>query len=88
MSERTITLSADQVAALRSKGQAFADPGEIGDMVRLIRDGSGYGPLPGASNEIVLSDADVDLIEQQPEGLVVADVTRTTGWTIRVEAAR
>lgn len=87
MSERTITLSADQVAALRGKGQAFADPGEIGDMVRLIRDGSGYGPLPRAGNEIVLSDADLDLIEQ-PEGLVVADTTGLTGWTVRVEAAR
>ncbi len=33
--------------------------------------------------ELVLSQADLALIES-PEGLICADATRSTGWTVRV----
>lgn len=88
MSKRTITLTTAQLADLRGKGQTYDDNGGIEDIVRLLRDGSGYSPLPGATNQIVLTDADLDLIEREPEGLVVADTTGTTGWTVRMEAAQ
>lgn len=84
MSERTIILTSGQLADLRGRGQTHDDSGGIEDVVRLLRDGSGYRPLPGATNQIVLSAADLDLIEQEPEGLAVADTTGRTNWTVRV----
>ena len=80
---RTIILTADKLAALRGKGQTYDHASTPGEMVRLLRDGSGYGPLPVAANQIVLSDADLDLIEQGTEGVVVADTSGATGWTVR-----
>jgi hypothetical protein len=88
VSERTITLTTGQLADLRGKGQTYDRSSTPGDIVRLLRDSSGYRPLPGATNQIVLSNADLDLIEQQPEGLVVADTTGTTGWTMRMEVTQ
>lgn len=32
-----------------------------------------------------LSAADLDLIVREPEGLVVADAMRSTGWTVRTD---
>jgi hypothetical protein len=39
--------------------------------------------VPALQPSVVLSTTDLDLIEA-PEGLIVADDTRTAGWTIRV----
>jgi hypothetical protein len=85
--ERTITLSGDQILLLRVKGQAFSTT--AGARIRLMRAGSGYSPMIAGdgqpcSDQIVLSPADLDLIERQPGGLVVADEIGTTDWTVRV----
>jgi hypothetical protein len=91
VSDNPMPLTRDQIDALRGKGQTYFDDGSFGG-VRLMRDTSGYSPLLGGdgrpcSNQVVLSEADLDVIEQHPEGLVVADVTRATGWTVQVAAA-
>ena len=90
MSDQTITLTREQMAQLRGVGDIA-----VGEWptARLIRDGSGHTPLMRGDGEpcrdqVLLSDAELDLIEAQPEkGLGVADVARTTGWTIRLEAS-
>nr|WP_221374461.1 hypothetical protein [Actinoplanes polyasparticus] len=86
MSERTITLTSEQMTVLRNGGHTF-DRG-LGHSVRLVAAGGPYSPLPGSDAEVVLSAADLDLIEGRPEGLVVANTLRTTDWTVRMEATR
>lgn len=84
MSERTITLSGFALLSLRRPGEiVVTDNG--GQLVAICPD----GVASEATDElrVSLSAADLDLIES-PEGLIVADVTRTTGWRIFTEAAR
>ena len=76
------------MAALRSKGQAYDNTDNVEGIARLIRSSSGYGPLPGAGNQVVLSDADLDVIERQPGGLAVTCTDGPSGWMIRMEATR
>ena len=89
MSERTIVMTDEGLDSLRTGIITVRASDNTGRPVVLFPQQawpSERRPAPVPS--VVLSAADLDLIEQQPEGLVVADVTRTTGWTIRMEAAR
>lgn len=86
MSEHAITLTRDHVGLLRI-GIDVAVDDDAGRMVRLYP-WSGTQPRLGDALRVELSTADLDLIESQPEGLVVADETRTTGWAVRAEAQR
>lgn len=40
--------------------------------------------VPALQPSLVLSSADLDVIEQDPVGLVCAPTDGTTGWTVRV----
>lgn len=88
MTENNIALTRDQFAELRGKGQTFAgyDYDQYG--IRLVREGGGYGPLPGATNQVLLTDDDLDLIEAEPEGLVAADTLGENGWRITVQGVQ
>lgn len=82
-----LTLTSAQVERLRTVGDTAVRAGNT--MVRVLRDGSGYSPLIAGDgrpcpDQLVLSTTDLDVIEREPDGLVCADATRTTGWTVRV----
>jgi hypothetical protein len=85
MSAHTITLFRAAFDKLREGRATVALADSAGQRVFLFTKRvwpSDRPPAPQPS--VVLTDADLDLIEQEPEGLVVADTERTTGWTIRM----
>lgn len=80
MSAQTITLTGFALNALRhGREVVVADSG--GQPVAVRAEGAGQEEWSGP--EVELSRADLDLIES-PDGLVVADTTGTTGWTVQV----
>ena len=82
MSGRTIALTPSDVWVIR-RGHMTAVEDSTGQIVDVA-----MFPLPANGDvRVTLSAGDLDLIERQPEGLVVADTARSTGWTIRMEAA-
>jgi hypothetical protein len=89
VSERTITLPRVAFDRLRESRATFALADSEGQRVflftKIVWPSDRH---PGPQPSVVLSPADLDLIEQQPEGLVVADTTGTTGWTMRMEVTQ
>jgi hypothetical protein len=85
VSERTITLPRVAFNKLRENRATVALADSEGQRVFLFTKQVWPSDRhPGPQPSVILSPTDLDLINQ-PEGLVVADVTHTTGWTIRVE---
>lgn len=89
MSRCTITLTGEGLDSLRTGTIAVRTRDSLDREVVLYPQGAWKPPMyrPGGL-AAVLSDADLDLIEHDPVGLVVGDATRTTGWMISMEAAR
>jgi hypothetical protein len=87
VSERTITLRPAHLARLRAGKHIWWDDSTNREVL-LRMDGSDMPESYDEALVAVLTVGDLDLIAGRPEGLVVADVTRTIGWTIRTEAAR
>jgi hypothetical protein len=83
MSDRTITLPRAKFDRLREGKHVWWDD-NTGREVLLHMQGARPGDVYDGAPVAELTSADLDLIERQPEGLGVADTTRTTGWTIRV----
>jgi hypothetical protein len=82
VTENILALTGDQLSALQGKGQTFAGYDYDKGGIRLTRDGSGYSPLPGASNHIVLTSADLDVIQSRPEGLIATDTLGEKSWRV------
>jgi hypothetical protein len=85
MNENTIVLTRDQLTQLRVEGQTYSDV--IPGLVRLIRDGSGYSPQPAVTDQIVLTDRHIRLIELSSDGVAVADARGATTWQITLQPA-
>lgn len=86
MSDRTITLFRAAFDKLREGRATVSLPDSEGQRVFLFSKRVWpSGRIPAPQPSVVLSDADLDLIERESEGLVVADAARTTGWTVRME---
>jgi hypothetical protein len=90
VSERTITMTDEGLDSLRTGIITVRAEDSEGRPVVLFPRGAWFPDrsAPNLSLSAVLSFADMDLIESEPEGLVVADVTGTTGWAIRMDRFR
>lgn len=85
MSERTITLPRAAFDKLREGRTTVALPDSNGQRVFFFTKSVWPSErVPAPQPSVVLSAANLDLIEQQPEGMVVADTTGATGWAVRV----
>lgn len=82
MSELTITLTRAKLEWLRAGKHIWWDD-NTGREVLLRMEGADPGEVYDGAAMAELSSADLDLIES-PEGLIVADVTGTTGWRVLV----
>lgn len=82
MIARTITLPDTYWQCLRERGHCWYDD-NTGREVLLRTPGSDPFDVYDGALVVDLSATDLDLIES-PEGLIVADTNRTTGWTVRV----
>lgn len=83
MAARTIILTDWQVADLRKEGAvAVIDCDER--PVTIYVPGAIARPDFAGHPLLPLSAIDLHLIEQDPEGMVAADETGTTGWLVRV----
>jgi hypothetical protein len=86
MSELTITLTRALFERLRTGQHIWWDDNTGREVLVRVEGAEPTDAYDGAAMA-ELSPADLDLIEA-PDGLIVADVTGTTGWRIRMEAAR
>lgn len=85
MSVRTITLPSKHQQALRDGKHCWWDDSD-GREVLLHMAGARPADVYDDALVVELYPSDLDLIES-PEGLGVADVTRSTGWTVRLAEA-
>jgi hypothetical protein len=86
MSELTITLTRALFERLRT-GQHIWWDDNTGREVLVRMEGGDPNYVYNGATVAALTSGDLDLIES-PDGLIVADVTGTTGWRIRMEASR
>lgn len=83
MSGLSITLSPKLSRVLRERGYCWADQDDTNREVLLYVEGHRPDDVYQGALAVELSPADLDLIDS-PDGLTVADETRTTGWLVRV----
>lgn len=80
MSVRSITLTPAHLACLVSGRHVWTDDSERREVLLYVSGARPADVYDGAL-EVDLSKADLSLIAE-PEGLVVADTTGATGWTV------
>ncbi|AEV86879.1 hypothetical protein ACWT_5861 [Actinoplanes sp. SE50] len=80
MTARILTLKPSQMQRLRQQQHVWWDDSTGREVLVRTDPGGRVDTYPGAL-VLTLTPADLDLIET-PDGLVCADETRTTGWTV------
>ncbi len=88
MTAPTITLFRAAFDALREGRHTVSLPDSDGTRVFLFTRRVWPSERPLAPQpSVVLSQADLDLIEKDPEGLAVTDSTLTTTWRVKLAAS-
>ncbi len=88
MTERTITMTAEGLDSLRTGIITVRATDNTGQPVVLFPQAAWESPMSRPSGPIaVLSNDDLDLIEKEPEGLVVVAVGLALSWRIAMAVA-